>query len=303
MTESPTDAPAPGVSVVMPVGSIDPHLDGALLALAEQDADERWELVLSLNTADPAARTALEAAAAPVRDRGVEVRVIDSSDVRSAAHARNVGAEAARGERLAFCDGDDLAEPDWLRRLLDGLDDHDAVGGHLAEEKLAIAGQEDWRPPATPGDNPSFLGHPFLVSANMAVRASAFAETGGFDVTLIRGEDIAFSWSLLRNGATLGFVPEAVIHYRHRKGLRPMLHQHYLYGRGMAQLLRRYGTPDGSSGLLSANNQPVVHRSKVHYLRRGAIAVGRVVGIGEGLVERVLTSRAEQPTGVGEGVH
>lgn len=301
MTESP--AAVPDVSVVMPVGSIDPHLDGALEALAHQDLDEAWELVLSLNTADPAARAALETAAAPVRDRGVEVRVVDSSDVRSAAHARNVGAQAARGERLAFCDGDDLAEPDWLRLLLARLDDHDAVGGHLAEEKLAIPGQEDWRPPATPGDNPSFLGHPFLVSANMAVRAPAFAATGGFDVSLIRGEDIAFSWSLLRNGVDLGFAPDAVIHYRHREGLRPMLRQHYLYGRGMAQLLRRYGTPDGSSGLLSANNQPVAHRSNVHYLRRGAIAVGRVVGIAEGVVERVLTKRDEQPTGVGEGVH
>ena len=82
-----------------------------------------------------------------------------------------------------------------------------SVGGHLDESVLAVPGQEDWRPPATPGGNPSFLGHPYLVSANMGVHREDFEAVGGFDTTLIRGEDIAVSWALIERGIELGHVP------------------------------------------------------------------------------------------------
>ena len=171
--------------------------------------------------------------------------------------------------------------------LVAALDQYRAVGGFLDEEMLAVPGQENWRPPATPGGNPSFLGHEFLVSANMAIWAETFHDAGGFDVSLLRGEDIAFSWALLRAGVELGFVDDAVMHYRHRKGLWPMMHQHYLYGRGMSQLLARVGTPDGGGATLRPNSQPVGKMSIVHLLRRGSIAAGRLVG----LVDETLRSR------------
>lgn len=291
------------VSVVMPVGSVDPELDEQLAALADQEPlrgcaegvpSADWELVISLNTDDPAQRSRLDEAIDRFTELGgptaPAVRVVDSSAVRSASHARNVGAAAATAELLAFCDGDDIADKSWLAAIVEALDATPAVGGYLEESLLAVPGQENWRPPATPGGNPSFLGHPFLVSANMGVRADAFAATGGFDEDLLRGEDIAFSWALIRNGIQPGYCADAVMHYRHRKGLRPMLRQHYLYGRGMAQILRRHGTPDGSKPLLKANGQAVEHRSAVHVARRGAIAVGRAVGLVEGVTER-MTAR------------
>lgn len=274
----------PVVSVVMPVGSVEPELSEQLAALASQIFAGRWELVISLNTAAESARAALAAALEPFSAEvpDVPVTVADSSAVRSASHARNVGAATAAAPLLAFCDGDDIADPGWLVAMVDALARHDAVGGFLEEERLAVPGQENWRPPATPGANPSFLGHSYLVSANMGVRAEAFAATGGFDESLTRGEDIGLGWSLIRLGFELGYAPSAVMHYRHRKGLRPMLKQHYLYGRGMSEILSRHGLPDdGGSGatLLKANGQRVEKMSAVHVLRRGSIAVGRVVGL------------------------
>ena len=73
-----------------------------------------------------------------------------------------------------------------------------------------------------------------------------------------------------------------------------MLGQHYLYGRGMSQVLRRYGLPEGDqwatpSGLrmLKPNGARARHRSIVGTMRRGSIAAGRVVG----LVEERLAER------------
>lgn len=280
------------VSVVMPVGSIGPDVREQLAALAAQTHTDRWELVISLNASD--ARAQLDGELADFSASNVDIAVVDSSAVRSAAHARNAGAQAAKGQRLAFCDSDDIADPRWLASLMAGLDDHRAVGGFLEEQRLAVPGQENWRPPATPGGNPTFLGHEFLVSANMGIWADDFHAVGGFDETLIRGEDIAFSWALLSRGVTLGFVADAVMHYRHREGLWPMMHQHYLYGRGMSQLLARVGTPDGGGATLRPNGQPVARMSIVHVLRRGSIAAGRLVGLAD---EALRSRRGAQTTG------
>ncbi len=296
MTDSTPESPIesgvePILSVVIPVGRVDPELDEQLVALAHQDITASWELVISLNTPDADQRIKLDAAierfARLAGPTGPTVEIVDSSDVRSASHARNVGAAAASAELLAFCDGDDIADKAWASTILAALDEHAAVGGHLEETLLAVPGQENWRPPATPGDNPSFLGHPYLVSANMGLRKAAFEAAGGFDESLTRGEDIAFSWAMLRNGVVLGFRPDAVMHYRHRKGLRSMLHQHYLYGIGMSEILHRHGVPgDGGSSLLKANGQKVDNRSVVHVLRRGSIAVGRLVGLAQGELDK-----------------
>ncbi len=133
----------------------------------------------------------------------------------------------------------------------------------------------------------------------MAIWADDFHAIGGFDESLLRGEDIAFSWALLKRGVDLGYAPDAVMHYRHRKGLWPMLKQHYLYGRGMSQILARIGTPDGESGSrgpgsLRPNGQRVEKMSSVHVLRRGSIAIGRVVGLA---LETIRTPRSGRRNG------
>lgn len=274
-------------SVVIPVGRVDRELELQLDALAGQSHDRPWELILSLNSDDVAARHQLEALVAGRASAGAafEAAVVDSSDLRSASHARNVGAAAASGRLLAFCDGDDIADVDWLAHLVAALGAFRAVGGHLDETVLAVPGQEDWRPPATPNGNPTFLGHPFLVSANMGVHREDFEAVGGFDTTLIRGEDIAVSWDLIERGVELGYAGDAVIHYRHRRGLWPMMQQHYLYGRGFSQILARRGTPGqaGSAGFgsLKPNNQSAARKNFPYFARRGSIAVGRVVGLVE----------------------
>ncbi len=270
------------VSVIMPVGSIDDYLPLQLEALAGQSYPEPWELVLSINTKELEAQTqAAELAEAYCIQT---VTIVDSSDLRSASHARNMGAQKASGEILLFLDGDDIADKDWMAAIVKAVAPSRAVGGHLGEDLLAVSGQEDWRPPATPGALPTFLGSPYVVSANMGLYKKDFLATGGFKEDLLRCEDIAFSWDLLRNGCELTYCEEAVIHYRHRKGMKSMMKQHYLYGQGFSQLLSRYGLPGDSGGqqglkMLKPNGQKTDRISVAYFARRGSIAVGRVVGL------------------------
>ncbi len=291
MSEQQEQVPKPevSVSVIMPVGRVDDDLPLQLEALDNQSFTGDWELVLSMNSDDPAQLAALERLVSEPEERAgsggrTVTRIVDSSAVRSASHARNVGAAEAAGDLLLFCDGDDIADADWMAAMVTALGEARVVGGYLEEDVLSVPGQEGWRPPATPGALPSFLGFPYLVSANMGIHRQEFEAVGGFDTTLIRGEDIAFSWDLIERGVELVYAADAIIHYRHRRGMWPMMKQHYLYGRGFSQILARRGTPgsaDGSTGLraLKPNGQSVDAMSAAYFARRGSIAAGRVVGL------------------------
>lgn len=272
-------------SVVMPVGRVDDEARQQIDAVLAQQGAPAFELILSLNTPEQAAAARLAGIVDELADP--RVRVVPSHDRRGASHARNVGATAAVAPILAFCDSDDVAEPEWLHGLLGALPGHSAVGGALVEDVLRDAQQAGWRPPATPDALPSFLGAPYIVSASMAITRAAFEEIGGFDEQLTRCEDIAISFALLAAGHRLGFAAGSRMHYRQRPGFRAMLRQHYLYGRGMSEVLVRYGVPgvDGVErptglALMRPNGQPSEgKRSWAGIARRGAIAAGRLRGV------------------------
>lgn len=283
------------ISVIVPVGRVDAHLREELDALCAQDTDRSFEVVMARNTDAPEAVAALDEMVRSLDDS--RFRVVPAAGRRGAAHARNAGAAAATGAVLAFCDADDVVDPSWLGALVAGLEGYDAVSGHVVDLGLSQR-QADARPPTTPDALPSFLGVPYLLSGCLAISREVFDEVGGFDEDMIRCEDIAFSWSLLGRGRRIGFVPEASLAYRHRPGLWPMVQQHFHYGRGMAQVLVRYGIPDGEGwerpsglGMLRPNGQPGGRRSFASFARRGALAAGRVTGIAE---ER-LRSRSDRP--------
>lgn len=292
----PMPSPAVNVSIVIPVGAADDLLTRQVAAVLAQSTAFRFEVVLSLNSPAAADHAAVGELIRMTSDD--RLRMVSSADRRGAAHARNAAANASSAPLLAFCDADDEVHPGWLAALVRGLDDWDAVTGHVNE--LAPPRQQAWRPPATPGRLPTFLGVPYILSGNLAITREAFVAVGGFDETLTRCEDIALGWALLNKGYRLGYVEEAVLDYRHRSGLRALMRQHYWYGRGMAEVLSRYGLPStGASrrlsglALLRPNAQPAP-LSVPGVLRRASLAAGRAVGL---IFERRRANRKCAATG------
>ena len=285
--------PDPALSVVVPVGRVDHALEVQLDALAGQQSRHPFEVVLACNVPDPAVLRRVVALAAA---RDPAWRAVAASGRRGPSHARNAGASAAVAERLAFCDGDDIVQPGWVEAMAQALDTWDAVGGHLEPFGLPEA-ELAARPPPTPAGLPTFMGVPYALSANVGVRRGAFDAVGGFDESLETCEDIALSWRLQAAGFSLGWAPAAVIAYRHRAGLRAMLSQHARYGRGMSQLLMRYGVPAGDGWrpagrlLVTGNAQQGARASWRSRARRGAIAAGRLMG----LVEEAIRTRRGPP--------
>lgn len=269
-------------AVVIPVGSIDAILAQQLARVLAQTDVALNEVVLSVNSAASEVASGVRSVVDAAGDE--RVRIVDSSESKGAAHARNVGAAASTASVIGFCDADDLVHPGWLAALVKGLVEFDAVSGDVVDV-FPDERMRHWYPSTTSGELNRFLGKPYLLTGNLAIRREAFDSVGGFDETLTRCEDIALSWSLLRAGYSIGHAAGALIDYRHRDGVSAMLRQHYSYGRGMSEVLRTFGAPAAegrrasSLGLLRPNGQSTLRPSVASVMRRSAIAAGRLRGL------------------------
>ena len=229
------------LTVVMPLHDGAATVGRQLDALAGQDCRHPWELVVADNGSGDGGPDLV----GRWRDRIPGLRVVDASARRGAAAARNLGAAAARGDALAFCDADDVVAPGWLEALAGALERHELVAGACDHLALNAAGRADWHARSFETAAPVAMGFlPYATSANMAISRDAFTAAGGFDEGFARlgaaGEDIDLSWRLQLGGRELCFEPAALVYYRHRRDLRGVWRQNATYGMADVLLYKRF---------------------------------------------------------------
>lgn len=108
----------------------------------------------------------------------VEVIAVHDHEGRGPASARNSGWRGARHPWVVFLDDDVTPDPDWLETLVADLDVPDDVGGVQGRITVPLpAGRRptDWER-STAG-----LADGHWLTADMAYRAKALADVGGFD--------------------------------------------------------------------------------------------------------------------------
>jgi hypothetical protein len=126
------------LSVVVAVRDVDPWLDECLASLTRQEVQHIEVIVVDDGSRDRSAQIARDWC-----NRDARFRVI-VTDGAGGGSARNVGAAAARGEYLSFCDGDDLVPDGALRALVDTLS---ASGSDFAVgDFLKFNAAHTWRP-------------------------------------------------------------------------------------------------------------------------------------------------------------
>lgn len=203
------------VSVVVPVYRHWDLIPDLLAALAEQDLRAgRIEIVL-VN----------DHASVPAPDLPPEIRVVQGPGQGSYA-ARNAGARAAQGRRLAFTDADCRPQPGWLTAFVDAA--------RAAPESL-LAGPVVPTPagPGTPNrwevfdivrgiPQIRYVAHGYAATANLSVPTAAFHALGGFDGVRRSGGDAEFCRRARRKGYSLRFVPEAVVDHLARADLESL---------------------------------------------------------------------------------
>ncbi|MBY4128528.1 glycosyltransferase [Rhodococcus fascians] len=222
------------MSVVIPAHNSWPQLQQQLEAVAAQTYSGRIEVIVADNNS-----------AVPLREHGSALEIsglkfVDAVGGRGAAFARNAGADVATGEFLAFCDADDVVHPTWLEALIKLAASHDVVG--TAIETASINGRKalDRTPTTVPKRQGKTHFLPFAIGASLGCWASVYRNLGGMDAGVLASEDVEFCWRAQLNGFSLGFEPTALVAYRLREDLRPLVRQSYTLGYGFAQVQGLY---------------------------------------------------------------
>ena len=148
---------------------------------------------------------------------------------------RNIGIRTAKGDAVAFIDGDAIANPFWLKEIREGLRRSDIVAGRtiqigyrpfeeLERVELIVEGTDVTYP-----------------SSNLAYRRSVLKEIGGFDEWFVTAEDIDLNIRAVRAGHTIAFRAGAIVYHRTRSSVYDFLRQALWNGAGRKQLTLKHG--------------------------------------------------------------
>lgn len=236
MTES-----SPKISVVVPVHNCGSTVGKCLDSLIRLDHPSYEAIVVDDGSTDSTPQICRSYS---------QIRLISLSK-GGPSRARNVGISIARGEFVAFTDGDCVVESQWLSELEKGFigpnvagvggdqvspeDDSDA--GKLVQEFLRTVGfVADYVKTGTTlretRHNPS---------CNSMYRRRALEEAGGFDENLWPGEDMDLDLKIGRLGYTLMYNPAAKVAHHRPDTYAKFARMLKRYGAAQGYLVKKYG--------------------------------------------------------------
>jgi cellulose synthase/poly-beta-1,6-N-acetylglucosamine synthase-like glycosyltransferase len=235
----------PEISVIIPCYNATDTLPAQLDALAQQDCERSWEVIIADNGSTEDLRSVIDT----YQGRVPRLRLVDASDVQGAAHARNEGARASKADLLLFTDADDVVATGWIAAMSQALEAHDFVAGALDFERLnpePTIGSRDVIQQTGLINGDDFPPH--AAGNNLGIRREVFVEVGGFDESVMYQQDMDFCWRVQAQGTSLKFVPEALVYVRTRRSLWRAFIQMKRWGTNSVVLKQRHGFP-GKAGM------------------------------------------------------
>lgn len=278
---------------MMKLSVIIPCLNGAdtvafqLEALAQQQWSEPWEVVF----VDNGSTDNTLAIVRRYQEHMPHLRIVDASAQRGTPYALNIGVRETKGEAFVIVDADDEVAPGWVAAIGDALAKYEFVASRFDVEKLNSGWvlesrghpQKDGLMDYTP---------PFLPSAGccgLGARRALHETIGGFDelMPVVFEADYCFRAQLA--GFPLHFIPEALVHIRHRDSFIGIYHQARRWAEYNVFLYKKY-RPLGMPALSWKDNlrpwvrllrllpQIRTQAGRARVIRQFGSRVGRVVG-------------------------
>jgi GT2 family glycosyltransferase len=289
----PPGGQRPAVSVVVPFLGTREEGEELLCALAVLDVRAGDELIVVDNGTD----------------RVLPGAAVHAPGQRSSYHARNAGADRARGEWLLFLDSDCRPRPtlidDYFAELID--ERCGAVAGRVmaAPEQDALVARY-----ARSRGHLSQAAHmrddhlPYGITANLLVRRAALEQVGGFHEGLRSGGDADLCWRLQEAGWTIAYREPAAVEHRHRERIVPLARQAARYSAAIAWMERhRPGSsprPKVTRRLGRATAGAVAWTALGRFERAAFKALDGVFVVAEGagwLFSNAAPDRAPEPRG------
>ena len=208
-------AASPLVSIIIPAFNVAEFISETLRSVFSQTFENFEILIVNDGSADT---EILENNLKPFADRIAYLKIPNSG----AGAARNIGISNARGELLAFLDGDDVWFPEYLESqtqflLKNGLDlvysDALIFGGSAADGtnfmlKAPSEGMVDFKSLLDLRCN--------LITSGTLVRKQKVLDAGMFEWERVRAHDFVLWLKLARNGSKIDYQKKVLLKYRVR---------------------------------------------------------------------------------------
>ncbi len=220
----------PFISIIIPVHNRPDEIRACLKSLVRLDyPSEKVEIIIVDDASTDHTTEVI---------KEFDVKLISLKHNKKASFCRNLAAQKAKGDILAFIDSDCISDPLWLSELIPAFKDPaiGAVGGQVDsffhtsdldkyEQVMSslIMGTHAKR--SKKDDN--FF---YVPSCNLLVKQDLFLEINGFKEELVVGEDVDLCWRLQDAGHHVEFRPNGRIFHKHRNKIAPFCRRRFDYG-------------------------------------------------------------------------
>ncbi|MBR9678267.1 MAG: glycosyltransferase [Nanoarchaeota archaeon] len=242
------------VSVVIPVKDCEKTMPDLMKSLQKQDYPN-YEVIVVDSSSDKTPKI--------VEKHGFRLVKIPKTRKRNTNIARNIGWKKARGNIVAFTDGDCKVSSNWLSELVKGFDsDEIAVtgGGIKRWGESFFSRYHDWAyrsgipkiekevifDEKLYADKQSFSDYELIVGMNMAIRKKVLRKVEGFDENMHYLEENEIFWRIIKKGYKLKTTPKAIIFHKHASDFKTCVKKYFSSGRGVGMFIRRYPKSDFS---------------------------------------------------------
>jgi len=233
----------PMISVVIAGYNEEKHIAGCIEALLKSDYPKSKTeiIVVSDGSKDNTVKIA----------KKYPVKVVAYKENRGLSYARNIGAENAKGEIIAYTDGDCRVDVDWLYHIARSFDNENigCVGGpNITPPEDPFLAQCTARAPGCPTHvliDDTKADH--VPGCNMAFRKSVLKEIGGFnEIFRIAGDDVDVGWKLQKAGYIVKYNPAAQVMHHRRNSIKAYIKQQFNYG--LSEAFVRQAHPERFTG-------------------------------------------------------
>lgn len=212
------------VSIIVPVYNAGEYIEETI-RMVERQTYENWELVLVDDcSADNSRRIIKDYLAKRRMKAGQEkedeeekkrIRLIEKESNQGAAMARNTGIDAARGRYIAFLDADDIWMSEKLEREMAFMKEKQAAFVCTSYE----FGDESAKGTGRIVHVPSSMTYRQALSRTVIFTTTVLLDTEKtgralIHMPVVKSEDTALWWKLLRNGFTVYGLDEVLAIYR-----------------------------------------------------------------------------------------
>jgi glycosyltransferase involved in cell wall biosynthesis len=220
------------VSIIIPALNAEKHLPSCLESIKALNFPEQdFEIILVDNGSTDRTREIAASYNA----------IIIENHTKNVSGLRNLGADKASGDILAFVDSDCIVSRNWLFE----------AARYFASMDVALWGA----PPGVP-ENSSWVQKTWFIvrkkekqiqtvdwleSMNLFVRKDLFKKIGGFDETLITCEDVDFSYRAEKFGKIISDSSLDVIHLGEARTIKEFFRKETWRGRSNLAGIRSHG--------------------------------------------------------------